>query len=127
MSKCAVLGAGSWGTALAVLLARNGNDVSLWGRDEAELADIAAKRRNDRYLPGIEIPEGVSVSDPGAAAFWVVAVPSDAVREVAGLLPENALVVIAAKGLEAGGKRMSEVVREVRPDARVCALSGPNL
>lgn len=122
-----MLGAGSWGTALAVLLARNGNQVTLWGRDNDELADIASKRRNDRYLPGIEIPDGISVGNPGSAAFWVVAVPSDAVREVARRLPENALVVIAAKGLEAGGKRMSEVLREVQPTARVCVLSGPNL
>lgn len=127
MNKCAVLGAGSWGTALAVLLARNGNEVTLWGRDDEELADIAGKRRNDRYLPAIEIPEGVSVGDPENASFWVVAVPSDAVREVAQRLPANALVVIAAKGLEAGGKRMSEVVREIQPTAKVCVLSGPNL
>ena len=58
MNKCAVLGAGSWGTALAVLLARNGNEVTLWGRDDEELADIASKRRNDRDLPAIEIPNG---------------------------------------------------------------------
>ena len=127
MSKCAVLGAGSWGTALAVLLARNGNAVTLWGRDNEELADIAVKRRNDRYLPGIEIPDGVSVGDSEKASFWVVAVPSDAVREVAQRLPANALVVIAAKGLEAGGKRMSEVVREIQPTSKVCVLSGPNL
>jgi glycerol-3-phosphate dehydrogenase (NAD(P)+) len=141
MSKCAVLGAGSWGTAIAVLLARNGNDVWLWGRDEAELADMADRRRNDRYLPGIEIPEGVRVlgsggqPSPSPSQAWegdsvdlfVLAVPSDAVREVAERLPNDALVVIAAKGLEAGGLRMSEVVRQVRPHARICVLSGPNL
>ncbi|MEO7453291.1 MAG: NAD(P)H-dependent glycerol-3-phosphate dehydrogenase [Fimbriimonadales bacterium] len=127
MSKCAVLGAGSWGTALAVLLARNGNEVSLWGRDDAELADIADRKRNDRYLPGIDVPEGVGVGEDLDADFTVIAVPSDAVREVANRLSEDALVVIAAKGLEMGGKRMSEVVREVKPGARVCVLSGPNL
>src|SRR5688572_16003279 len=127
MSKCAVLGAGSWGTALAVLLARNGNDVWLWGRDEAEMRDIRTQRSNARYLPGIEIPDSVTVGEFAQADFWVVAVPSDAVREVAERLPQGALVVIAAKGLEAGGKRMSEVVRDVRPGARVCVLSGPNL
>lgn len=122
-----MLGAGSWGTALAVLLARNGNEVALWGRDETEVEDIRARRENSRYLPGVEIPDNVTVGDVGDADFWVIAVPSDAVREVASRLPPQALVVIASKGLEAGGKRMSEVVREVRPDARVCALSGPNL
>jgi glycerol-3-phosphate dehydrogenase (NAD(P)+) len=131
-----VLGAGSWGTAIAVLLARNGSEVALWGRDEAELADMASSRQNRRYLPGVEIPDGVRVLGSGGQPsgawegetdFFVIAVPSDAVREVAGRLPDDALVVIAAKGLEAGGKRMSEVVREVRPSARVCVLSGPNL
>jgi glycerol-3-phosphate dehydrogenase (NAD(P)+) len=127
VNKCAVLGAGSWGTALAVLLARNGNQVTLWGRDTDELAEIASKRRNDRYLPSIDIPDGVSVGEPDEATIWVVAVPSDAVREVACRLPEGALVVIAAKGLEAQGKRMSEVLLEVQPTAKVCVLSGPNL
>jgi glycerol-3-phosphate dehydrogenase (NAD(P)+) len=121
------LGSGSWGTALAVLLARNGNEVSIWGRDGAELEDIRERRENRRYLPGIEIPPSVSVGEDEAADFWVIAVPSDAVREVAHRLPDHALVVIAAKGLDADGKRMSEVVSEVRPSARVCVLSGPNL
>lgn len=137
-----------------MLLARNGNEVVLWGRDSDELADIATSRRNDRYLPGVEIPEGVQIAppsleegtgpemggtggqpSPNPSQSWegnsekvhVLAVPSDAVREVAASLPSDALVVIAAKGLEAGGKRMSEVVREVRPSAKVCVLSGPNL
>lgn len=127
MTKCAVLGAGSWGTALAVLLARNGNEVTLWGRDDSEMEGIRVKRENERYLPGVAFPEGVTVEAVEAADFWVLAVPSDAVREVAERLPPDALVVIAAKGLEAGGKRMSEVLRDVRPDARVCVLSGPNL
>lgn len=112
---------------MAVLLARNGNEVALWGRDDAEVEGIRAKRHNERYLPGVEIPDSVTVGDVEVADFWVLAVPSDAVREVAARLPQGALVVIAAKGLEIGGKRMSEVVREVRPDARVCVLSGPNL
>jgi glycerol-3-phosphate dehydrogenase (NAD(P)+) len=127
MVTSAVLGAGSWGTALAVLLARNGNAVRLWGRDTAELSDISTRRRNDRYLPGIEVPASVEVGESSDADFYVLAVPSDAVREVASRLPDDALVVIAAKGLEAGGLRMSEVVREVRAGARVCVLSGPNL
>jgi len=131
VSKCAVLGAGSWGTALAVLLARNGNDVTLWGRDADELAEICANRRNDRYLPGVEIPDQVNISRSILAesdfAFYVIAVPSNSVREVAMGLPDGSLVVIAAKGLETGGLRMSEVVRSVQPAAKVCILSGPNL
>lgn len=127
VANCAVLGAGSWGTALAVLLARNGNEVSLRGRDEAELVDIRETRVNRRYLPEIELPSSVAVGGNDEADFYVIAVPSDAVREVAEKLPSEAMVVIAAKGLEAGGLRMSEVVAEVRPGARLCVLSGPNL
>jgi glycerol-3-phosphate dehydrogenase (NAD(P)+) len=127
VSACAVLGAGSWGTALAVLLARNGNRVSLWGRDSNEMVEIAATRRNERYLPGIDIPGEIELGLVEGAQFYVLAVPSDAVREVAHRLPDDALVVVAAKGLDSTGKRMSEVVQDVRPDAQVCVLSGPNL
>lgn len=89
--------------------------------------DIRAAGMNERYLPTVPLPDHVTVGEPSEADFWVVAVPSDAVRVVAQRLPADALAVIAAKGLEAGGKRMSEVIAEVLPNARVCALSGPNL
>ena len=127
VTRCAVLGAGSWGTAIAVLLARNGNAVALWGRDLQELEDIRENRENERYLPGIEFPDNLDIGEVDDAELWVIAVPSDAVRDVAARLPDRARVVIAAKGLEAGGKRMSEVVAEARPDSAISSLSGPNL
>lgn len=128
-----VLGAGSWGTALGILLARNGHTVTLIGRNEAELADMRESRRNVRYLPDFEIPESVilqSYHDVKVRSdMTVVAVPSSGVREIVqetqGVHP---LVVVAAKGLESGSsKTMCEVVAEALPNAQVGVLSGPNL
>ncbi len=104
----AVLGAGSWGTTLAVHLARNGHEVRLWSHDPAELAPIAADRENRKFLPGIGLPEGVKVQPElqaalRNAAFTVVAVPSQAVRTVSGqvaALRSGGIVVCASKGLE---------------------------
>ena len=129
----AVLGAGSWGTAMAVLLARNGHDVLLLGRNEEEIASMSTHRENFRYLPGFAIPEGVRFGmlqdHSGEVDMSVVAVPSSGVREVVGSLRgDHPLIVVAAKGLEAGSaKRMTDVVSEVLPSALVGTLSGPNL
>jgi glycerol-3-phosphate dehydrogenase (NAD(P)+) len=131
--KVAVLGSGSWGTALAILLARNGHDVSLVGRSLEEIEDLRSSGINHRYLPGFEVPSSVEYKllhdDLGLVEMTVVAVPSHAVREVVTLVKgEHPLVVIAAKGLEAGSaKRMSEVVSEALPRSERAAVSGPNL
>lgn len=128
----AVLGAGSWGTALALILARNGHEVALLGRAEDEIAGIAQRRENLRYLPGFALPDAVRpglLEDgcPGAD-FWVIAVPSGAVRDVLGAMPEGALTVIASKGLDPVTARpLCDTVRDARPDATIAALSGPNL
>ena len=131
MFKASVLGSGSWGTALSLLLAKNGVYVCLWGRNNDDIETICRDKENSKYLPGFTLPEEVeAVSEPPSEAeLWVVAVPSEAVREVCELLPAGrTLVVMAAKGLEPGtSKRMSEVLQEVRPDAQACLLSGPNL
>jgi glycerol-3-phosphate dehydrogenase (NAD(P)+) len=128
----AVLGFGSWGTSLAILLARNGHAVTMIGRSEEELAMLAGHRENLRYLPGFRIPEGVTFSlldHEVEAEMTVVAVPSGAVREVVSLVRGyHPLVVVAAKGLEAGsGKLMTEVVEAAIPGAETGVLSGPNL
>lgn len=128
-----VLGAGSWGTALAILLARNGHDVTLWGRDGEEMQALASLRENLTYLPGFVLPASVRVttdpSDLQPCDAWVVAVPSGAVRTVAPLITgPSPLVVVASKGLELGSSQtLAEVVHDVLPDARVGAISGPNL
>jgi len=129
----AVVGAGSWGTALSILLARNGHEVVLLGRNETELEAIRESGENHHYLPGFPIPSSVKVAridhDLDSTDMTVVAVPSAAVREIAReIRGRHPLVVVAAKGLEAGSaKLMTEVVAEEQPDAVVGVLSGPNL
>jgi glycerol-3-phosphate dehydrogenase (NAD(P)+) len=117
-----VLGAGSWGTALAILVARNGFPVRLWGHAAAEVAPLAADGENRRYLPGIRFPKGLSVSAALAevargASNFLVAVPSHAFRAtlvaLKPVLPANAIVAWATKGLEPGtGEVLSETLRE---------------
>lgn len=128
-----VLGAGSWGTALTILLARNGHDVCLWGRDEEEIAVLSSTRENLHYLPGFVLPPEVRpVSDRESlesADLWVVAVPSSAVRETARLIHgPSPRVCIASKGLEPGSARiLADVITEAVEGTRTVVLSGPNL
>ncbi|MEJ5171889.1 MAG: 2-dehydropantoate 2-reductase N-terminal domain-containing protein, partial [Fimbriimonadales bacterium] len=131
--RATVLGAGSWGTALAILLARNGHQVALYGHEPEHIDTLRALRENLRYLPGFAIPEGVTPVTVGdelpPCDLWVVAVPSHAVRSVVHLVcGERPLVVLASKGLEVGsGELVSTVCLQELPQARVGALSGPNL
>ena len=138
-SKVAVVGAGSWGTTLAVVAARAGRAVALHVRSPNIAAAISAERRNARYLPDLVLPDGIEVTTNLAtachgAALILVVVPSQTVRENArALVPVvgDAIVLSAVKGLERGSlKRMTEVLREELPPAaasHVAALSGPNL
>lgn len=138
MAEVAVLNAGGWGTALAVVLARAGHAVRLWARRPEQAAALAAGRVNEAYLPGVGLPDAVlPTNDLGAAVAGcaaVVMVPiSAALRELAQrlgpLLPDDALVVHGTKGLERESLlRLSQVVeRELRSthQGRVAALSGP--
>lgn len=140
MTSIAVLGGGSWGTALAWLLGEKGLDVRLWLRDPAQVEAIAAEHENARYLPGLRLSEAITPTASLEAAvrsaqLVLVAVPVSAVRpllaELQRSLPGGAGVVIAAKGLERGtGRRLTEVAAEVLGAERAgqCAvLSGPNL
>ena len=134
----AVLGAGAWGTALAVVLARRGVAVSLWARQPEVAAALARHRENAAYLPGVTLPEGVApMADlPGAvegAGLIVVAIPSHvlagALSPLAGLLAGEPILVSATKGiLPHSLETMTRVVcRALRvPLARVAALSGPS-
>jgi len=135
MHTIAVLGAGSWGTALAVHLGRLGHDVRLWGRDPALVARLLEARVNADYLPGVAL-DGVrptaSLEDAaGAATLVVVAVPSQGLRAVVhravAIAPAGVTFVSAAKGLEHGTLfPMSQVIAdEAGPTRPVAVLSGP--
>jgi glycerol-3-phosphate dehydrogenase (NAD(P)+) len=137
MPTIAVLGAGSWGTALAVHLGRLGHDVPLWARDAKLAADITARRANAIYLPDVTLPDGVAATaalDEALrdAPLVVSAIPSHGCRAVmraaAPHLRPGATVVSAAKGLETDTLlRMSEVIaQEVGPAHPVVVLSGPS-
>ncbi len=135
--QAAVLGAGSWGTALAIHLGNEGHDVTLWGRDPALLDEMTTRRINPTYLPEIRFPEpvrvGLSLQDAlTGACFVVVAVPSHGLRAVvraaAPHIPANAVLVSATKGFETDTlERMSEVIsEETRGRHPVVVLSGPS-
>jgi glycerol-3-phosphate dehydrogenase (NAD(P)+) len=137
MQRVAILGAGSWGTALAVHLGRVGHEVRLWARDPALAADIDARRANAVYLPDITLPANVSVTDALRTALLdinlvVSAIPSHGCRSVmraaAQHISPRAVVVSATKGLETNTLlRMSEVIAQELGAARpVVVLSGPS-
>ncbi len=133
--RIAVLGAGAWGTALAMVAARAGRDVRLWGRNAEDLAQIAHTRRNERYLGDIPIPDNLTCEPDMAAALAgaecvLIVTPSRTLREMARKmapdLPPEIPVVLCAKGIEQGsGKLLGEVVEEELPGHRIGVLSGP--
>jgi len=135
--RIAVLGAGSWGTALAIHCARIGYDVRLWGRDAALVANIARTRENVGYLPSALLPTNVALTSSleralDNATLVIAAVPSHGLRAVLQesrpFLPRAVAIVSASKGLEEGSmRRMSQVIdEEAGPEHRVVALSGPS-
>ncbi|MCC5794844.1 MAG: NAD(P)-dependent glycerol-3-phosphate dehydrogenase [Chromatiales bacterium] len=132
----AVLGAGSWGTALAVQIARAGHPVTLWGRSAKQLALLSRERENRRYLPGVTLPPTLQVEPELAAAVGaqqdqLVCVPSHAFRatleRIAPLLPPDARVAWATKGFEQQtGALPHQVAREVLGQSvPLAVLSGP--
>ncbi|MHB8638007.1 MAG: NAD(P)H-dependent glycerol-3-phosphate dehydrogenase [Fimbriimonadaceae bacterium] len=135
--RVTVLGCGSWGSALALVLARNGHDVALLGRDPDEIAAMRATRENLRYLPGFVFPEGVQAGflgdAPADADFVVAAMPSQAFRDVIGLTTLAPLLgrvplLIASKGLDVVSARLlSEVAEELHPGIVAGVITGPNL
>jgi glycerol-3-phosphate dehydrogenase (NAD(P)+) len=139
VTRAAVLGAGSWGTTFAKVLADAGTEVAVWARRPEVAEAIRVRRENPEYLPGIKLPDRVTaVPDAGEAMSGVdtvvLAVPAQTLRANLegwfGLIPPNATLVSLAKGVELGTcKRMSEVICEVAVvrAERVCVLSGPNL
>jgi glycerol-3-phosphate dehydrogenase (NAD(P)+) len=134
--RVTVLGAGSWGTALAVHCGRIGHDVRLWGRDPALVEELRRARENAGYLPGIILGDSVTPVASLAAALEdapmvIAAVPShgmrDVLREAAPCLRNGAILVSATKGLETDSlDRMSQVMAEEAAGHPVAVLSGPS-
>jgi glycerol-3-phosphate dehydrogenase (NAD(P)+) len=139
MTRIAVLGNGSWGTAFSMVLADAGGEVALWGRRPEATAHINEAHENADYLPGIALPETiVATSDPAEALdraeVVVLAVPSQTLRENltawSPLLHPDCVLVSLMKGIELGTtRRISEVIAEVTqsPPERIAVVSGPNL
>ncbi len=136
VKRTAILGAGSWGLALAGLWSKRGNEITLWGRDAEHISTLATARENPDYLPGARLPPAVTVtSDPAVcsgADLVVFVTPSVAVRSVAErmkpFVSKDAVLLSCTKGIEHGtGMRMTQILSEVFPDQTVAVLSGPNL
>lgn len=136
MAKVSVLGAGSWGTALSLLLCKNGHEVTLWSALEDEVRMLCEKREHEFKLPGVRLPEDMkitadledSLQDPDVA---VLAVPSPFTRStahrMAPFVKKGQIIVNVAKGVEEHTlMTLSEIISEEIPQADVCVLSGPS-
>jgi glycerol-3-phosphate dehydrogenase (NAD(P)+) len=131
--KITVLGAGAWGTSLARLLQNGGHRVTLWGHDADALRELSRTRRNERFLPGIELPKALGFEADRDVALAdaecvVVAVPSKAFREVTrSLTRHDGLIVSVTKGIEYDtGLTMCGILAENAPRSKTAALSGPS-
>lgn len=136
MSVVSIIGAGSWGTGLAVHLSRNGHEVRVWSLFREEIDILNKEREHPDKLPGVKVPETVSFTADLAEClkdheYIVIVVPSQTVRStcklLAGYVSAGDIVVICSKGLEEGtGMRLSEVVLSELPDVWPVALYGPS-
>ncbi len=137
--KCAILGSGSFGTALATVLAENRYDVTIWARRPELIESINEKHENTRYLPGLKLPENLRASADLEATLdgvelVVAAIPTQAtagvLKEIGPLLPQDAAYVVAAKGIEEGTLRLvCEIFEQELPERlhpRLSYLSGPS-
>jgi glycerol-3-phosphate dehydrogenase (NAD(P)+) len=137
IQSTAILGAGSWGTALAALWGKDNRDLQLWGRNQALVEELQTTRKNPRYLPAVEIPNSVNITSDlkecARADLIVFVTPSAGLRAIANQLRESspsrdAVLLSCTKGIEHGtGLRMSEILREHFPHNPVAVISGPNL
>jgi glycerol-3-phosphate dehydrogenase (NAD(P)+) len=133
----AILGAGSWGTALAALWGKNGREILLWGNNATRVERLRETRENCEYLPGVKLPDAVRVtselSDCAGCSLVVFVIPSTAFRAIAKRFSEmsankNSVLLSCTKGIEHGtGMRMSQILGELLPDHVIAVLSGPNL
>ncbi len=137
MARASVIGAGSWGTALAKLLCENGHEVTLWARRTTLVLEMRAARRNENYLPGVALPENLKFSDNlqetvVEAEYVFIASPSHAVRATLSGLPALApqcTLISTVKGIEPDTDlRMSQVIAAtLKNPPQIVALSGPSL
>jgi glycerol-3-phosphate dehydrogenase (NAD(P)+) len=132
--RIALLGAGAWGTALAVAAAAR-HDVRLWARDAAQACALNSTRENARYLPGVALPPSLHIESDLAAAWQhagddglaVIATPMTGLRELLAAAPTSARVLWLSKGFESGSGALGhEIARELRPAAPCAVLSGPS-
>ncbi len=136
MSVVSIIGAGSWGTSLSILLAKNGHDVCVWSLFQEEVDMLNNKREHKNNLPGIKIPESIRFTSDikeclEGHEYIVLVVPSQAVRETCRLLTSYVnngdIIIICSKGLEEKtGLRLSEVVLSEIPKIQPVALYGPS-
>ena len=136
MAEIGVIGSGSWGTALALVLNKNGHHVTIWSYLKEEADEIRKKRENPSKLPGVHIPEEIEITTDLQGSVEgkdvvVLAVPSMATRATAKKMcpyvKEEQILVNVAKGIEEGTlKTLSEQIEEEIPQADVAVLSGPS-
>ncbi len=136
MQKIGVIGAGSWGTALAVLLNKNGHDVTVWSIDKKEVEQLDQKREHESKLPGVRIPDDMRVTADLEEAMTdkdllVLAVPSPYVRSTAKMMApfakQGQIIVVVAKGIEEETLMiMTDIVEQEIPGADAAVLSGPS-
>jgi glycerol-3-phosphate dehydrogenase (NAD(P)+) len=134
--KITVMGAGSWGTALAYALGDNGHDVCLWGRNETMMAELQSIRENKKYLPDVKLADNITCTSDAeyavkGAEMVVYVVPAQSFRSTFEntnrYLEKDAVIVNCAKGIETGTlMRISEIAAEIRPDVPFAVLSGPS-
>lgn len=137
LKRTAVLGAGAWGTALAVLWADHEDEVVLWGHRPELIERLSHTRENSDYLPGVRLPPRIRLTNDlstcADADLIVFVTPSTALRGIATQLqafgpPSGTIFLTCSKGIEHGtGMRMSEILGQISPARRIAALSGPNL
>src|SRR4051795_13230673 len=137
INTTAILGAGSWGTALAALWAKDGREIVMWGHNAERIEQLKETRENRDYLPGKKLPPNVSLtnalSDCASCDLVVFVIPSTAFRAIAGefakvVSNKSAVLLSCTKGIEHGtGMRMSQILAELLPGHTPAVLSGPNL
>lgn len=134
--KIAVLGAGSWGSALAILLAKKGHSVDMWSRDRQQVEDMLESRENKKYLAKIKFPENLNITNDIEEAInykdiLLLAVPTHSIRQLLEdnkhLIDEDQIIVNLAKGIENSSlMRISDIVAEILENNKYVMLSGPS-